>query len=82
MSAKLASNSSPLSLLTVLKPGGSSCFSADSKPPKSVDDMIQLMKTRELVVTDENNLKSMLYNCNYYRLSGYFRVFQIDPSSG
>lgn len=55
MSAKLASNSSPLSLLTVLKPGGSSCFSADSKPPKSVDDMIQLMKARELVVTDENN---------------------------
>lgn len=34
MSAKLASNSSPLSLLTVLKPGGSSCFSADSKPCK------------------------------------------------
>ena len=56
MSDRLADNSSPLSLLTVLKPGGSSCFSADSKPPKSVDDMIQLMKTRELVVTDENNL--------------------------
>lgn len=82
MSDRLADNSSPLSLLTVLKPGGSSCFLADSKPPKSIDDMIQLMKTRGLVVTDENNLKSMLYNCNYYRLSGYFRVFQVDPSSG
>lgn len=79
---KVVTNSSPLSLLTVLKPGGSSNAQLDSKPPLTVDQMIELMVDRGLEVTNEPALRKSLYDCNYYRLSGYFRVFQKDPSNG
>ena len=36
----MADNSSSLSLLTVLKPGGSSHIGAESKPAKTIDQMI------------------------------------------
>ena len=39
----MADNSSSLSLLTVLKPGGSSHIGAESKPAKTIDQMIALM---------------------------------------
>ena len=49
----MADNSSSLSLLTVLKPGGSSHIGAESKPAKTIDQMIALMSERGLVITDE-----------------------------
>ena len=42
----MADNSSSLSLLTVLKPGGSSHIGAESKPAKTIDQMIALMSER------------------------------------
>lgn len=45
-------NSSSLSLLTVLKPGGSSHTGAEVKPAKTIDQMIGLMKKRGLAVTE------------------------------
>ena len=39
----MANNSSSLSLLTVLKPGGSSHTGPESKPAKTIDQMIALM---------------------------------------
>lgn len=69
----MAGNSSSLSLLTVLKPGGSSHIGTESKPAKTIDQMIALMSDRGLTITDETNLRRILFDCNYYRLSGYFR---------
>ena len=74
----MADNSSSLSLLTVLKPGGSSHIGAESKPAKTIDQMIALMSERGLVITDEAELRQVLFDCNYYRLSGYFRSFQVE----
>ncbi|NMM93156.1 DNA-binding protein [Bifidobacterium sp. DSM 109957] len=74
-------NSSPLSLLTVLNPGGSSIPDA-MKPSKTIDQLVMLMCDRGLTITDEERLRRTLYDCNYYRLSGYFRAFQKDPAHG
>ena len=49
----MADNSSSLSLLTVLKPGGSSHIGAESKPAKTIEQMIALMSDRGLAITDE-----------------------------
>ena len=65
----MVDNSSSLSLLTVLKPGGSSHTGAEVKPAKTIDQMIGLMKKRGLAVTDEPRLRRALFDCNYYRLS-------------
>ena len=78
----MADNSSSLSLLTVLKPGGSSHTGAESKPAKTIDQMIALMSDRGLAITDEAKLRQVLFDCNYYRLSGYFRSFQVNPAAG
>ena len=78
----MADNSSSLSLLTVLKPGGSSHIGAESKPAKTIEQMIALMSDRGLAITDETRLRQVLFDCNYYRLSGYFRPFQINPAAG
>ncbi|MBX4250640.1 Abi family protein [Bifidobacterium longum subsp. infantis] len=78
----MVDNSSSLSLLTVLKPGGSSHAGAEVKPAKTIDQIIGLMKKRGLAVTDEPRLRRALFDCNYYRLSGYFRSFQINPANG
>ena len=78
----MADNSSSLSLLTVLKPGGSSHNGAESKPAKTIEQMIALMSDRGLAITDETRLRQVLFDCNYYRLSGYFRPFQINPAAG
>lgn len=45
----MADNSSSLSLLTVLKPGGSSHTGAESKPAKTIDQMIALMSDRGVI---------------------------------
>ncbi|MDU8981391.1 Abi family protein [Bifidobacterium scardovii] len=52
------------------------------KPAKNIDEMIRIMHSRGLIITDEDRLRRMLYNDNYYRLSGYFRVFQNDLAAG
>ena len=78
----MVDNSSSLSLLTVLKPGGSSHIGAELKPAKTIDQMIDLMADRGLIITDEAKLRQTLFDCNYYRLSGYFRSFQLNPAGG
>jgi len=56
----MADNSSSLSLLTVLKPGGSSHIGVESKPAKTIDQMIALMSDRGLAITDEAKLRRAL----------------------
>lgn len=76
----MSNNSSPLGLLTVPNPRGSSYV--QTKQPKSLGQMVELMRDRGLAVENERELESALFDCNYYRLSGYFRVFQEDPAHG
>lgn len=71
----------------MLTPGGSfivwSCMAHKDKPPKTLDGMVELFKQRGLNIDiDQTKLKRILYTNNYYRLSGYFRVFQQNPSKG
>lgn len=76
-------NRSPLGLLTVPNPGGSSFSPADGrKPAKTIDEMMDILRERGLIITDGQRLRTMLLDDNYYRLSGYFRAFQKDPAGG
>lgn len=52
------------------------------KPPKTLDEMIALMESRGLVIGDRERMRRLLFDANYYRLSGYFRAFQKDPARG
>lgn len=52
------------------------------KPAKSLDKMIGLMESRGLTVPDYDEMRRILFDSNYYRLSGYFRAFQNDPAHG
>lgn len=46
-------NRSPLGLLTVPNPGGSSFSPADGrKPAKTIDEMMDILRERGLIVTD------------------------------
>ncbi|WEV71992.1 Abi family protein [Bifidobacterium sp. ESL0790] len=53
------------------------------KEAKTVDQMVDLLvNERQLEVRDTETLRRILLDCNYYRLSGYFRCFQINPEQG
>lgn len=52
------------------------------KPAKTLDEMIGLMESRGLTIPDHAAMRRILFDSNYYRLSGYFRAFQNDPTHG
>lgn len=43
---------------------------------KNFDEQLALLKSRGLIIVDENNAKKYLKNVGYYRLSGYFYSFR------
>ena len=49
-----------------------------SKIPKTIEQQIDLLKSRGLIVEDEKELKYYLENLSYYHLSIYFKYFQKD----
>jgi len=49
-----------------------------NKPPLSADDHIVLLKSRGLVVENQDTAKHYLSNIGYYRLAGYWFHFQED----
>ena len=52
-----------------------------TKQPKTIQEMMTLLvEERGLDITGFSEFSTVLLDCNYYRLSGYFRAFQIDPS--
>lgn len=54
-----------------------------TKQPKTIQEMMTLLvEERGLDITGFSEFSTVLLDCNYYRLSGYFRAFQIDPSHG
>lgn len=44
--------------------------------------MTLLVEERGLDITGFSDFSTVLLDCNNYKLSGYFRAFQIDPSHG
>lgn len=55
---------------------------AGVKPPLSIDRQIELLARRGLEIPDEAVATQALLDGNYYRLSGFFRQFQVDPRHG
>ena len=47
-----------------------------TKPPLNIDEQIELLESRGLVINDKNFAKQKLCNINYYRLSAYMLPFQ------
>lgn len=48
------------------------------KPFKEVPQLLQLLADRGLVL-DSADSEKFLYDCNYYRFTGYSRQFQVNP---
>lgn len=49
------------------------------KPPLTIDQQIDLLKNRGMRIESVDKAKRALLDTGYYRLSGYFRQFQVDP---
>jgi abortive infection bacteriophage resistance protein len=52
------------------------------KSAKTISEFIELLKSRNLVLADERKAEHFLFQNNYYRLSGYWRKYQINPDNG
>ncbi len=54
------------------------------KKPLSIDEQISLLKTRGLIVNpdEETDIATWLKNVNYYKLSGYWLIFEEKNQSG
>jgi len=52
------------------------------KSAKTISEFIELLKSRNLVLADERKAEYFLFQNNYYRLSGYWRKYQINPDNG
>jgi abortive infection bacteriophage resistance protein len=51
------------------------------KKPKTHIEQIELLKARGLAISNTDNAIKILKNNSYYRLSGYWHNFQIDPKN-
>ena len=52
------------------------------KDAKTISNLITLLKSRKMIVENEEKANRLLLHNNYYRLSGYWRKFQINPDAG
>jgi hypothetical protein len=52
------------------------------KPAKTIPEQIEILRLRNLNFEDESKVRQFLLENNYYRLSGYWRKYQIDPDKG
>ncbi len=62
------------------------CFLGDNimnklKDPKTIDQQIELLKTRGLVIDDDSKAAFILMNINYYRLTAYLLPFKKSDDS-
>lgn len=51
-------------------------MSSTPKPHKSLDEQLELLRSRGLVINNSSSAKHYLLNLNYYRLAGYSLGFQ------
>ena len=52
------------------------------KPFQTLDRQVELLRKRGLDIGDRDQARQLLHRLNYYRISGYGRQFQEDPSVG
>lgn len=50
------------------------------KPPKTVDEQIELLRSRGMVIHDHERARHYLTHINYYRLTAYWLPFEADHS--
>ena len=53
-----------------------------SKPPLSIEDQVQLLTSRGMVIPDSARAARYLSHINYYRLRAYWLPFEIPSGSG
>ncbi len=63
-------------------PAGKVSMQAYTKPPLSLQQQLDLLKDRGLVVTDEPRTLHLLATISYYRLSGYWFPMRQSSTSG
>ena len=51
-----------------------------NKPAICVKEQIELLKSRGLIIADENFAENILSNITYYRLSAYMKYFQVNDN--
>lgn len=64
-----------------MKPGPPSLASSP-KPFLSLEEQVDLLSSRGLDIGNRAAAMAFMHKTNYYRLSGYLRWFQNDPSAG
>lgn len=52
-----------------------------TKPPRTLEQQLQLLEKRGLIVSDRQKAKYYLGHLNYYRLSGYWFPFKQSPTT-
>jgi len=57
---------------------GSFFFTMPNKPPRSIEEQLQLLKDRGMQFHDEKEALNILKNISYYRLKGYWWDMQND----
>jgi len=53
-----------------------------NKPPLSISDQLNLLKSRGLIVNDDSIVENWLKSVSYYRLSGYWLPYEVPPQAG
>ena len=48
------------------------------KKPKTFDQMVAILKSKNIIISDDKEAKTFLGRVNYYRFSGYFLPFQVN----
>ncbi len=51
------------------------------KPPKTFDEQIEILKSRGLMIEDEEYAKFILSNVNYYRFTAYLLPFKNEDDT-
>jgi abortive infection bacteriophage resistance protein len=51
------------------------------KHPRTYKEQVDILKSRGLIINDENKVYNFLKQNNYYRFAGYFRFFQVDANN-
>ena len=48
------------------------------KKPKTFDQQVAILKSKNIIISDDAEAKAFLNRVNYYRFSGYFLPFQVN----
>lgn len=48
------------------------------KKPQTFDQLVNILKSKNIIITDDISAKTFLNRVNYYRFSGYFLPFQVN----